>query len=148
MWKKLGLGALAVAGAGALGHVLGSTPDAPEGGPLAPCPSVPNCARARVALDATPAATLDAAFVALAEVSGLTMGALAERTRTATGARAVYRLGPFRDRLAVAVEPDGDGSVLWVRSAASVGRSDLGVNARRARAVVRAVRARLPAERL
>lgn len=48
-------------------------------------------------------------------------------------------LTPFRDDVTVRVEPAEGGSRVIVRSRSRVGRSDLGVNARRIRAFLRAL---------
>ena len=65
-------------------------------------------------------------------------------TPTDGGVEAAFAIGPFRDQLAVVVEADdAGGSVLWIRSAAEQGRSDLGVNRARVRQLAEAVRAEL-----
>ena len=69
-------------------------------------------------------------------------------TPTPTGALAAFTVGPFSDEVAVEVEAGSRGAVLWVRSASRVGRSDWGVNARRAQRIVAAVAGWLPPEAL
>ena len=140
---RLGLGAvLLVVAGGVASHVSGSRPEAPSGGPLAACPDAPNCARVRVALAQPPDAVRRAARRALPRLGGRT-GRADAVSATEAGARARFAVGPFRDDLDVAVEAEGAGSVLWVRSASRTGRSDLGVNRARVAAFVAAVRAEL-----
>jgi uncharacterized protein (DUF1499 family) len=52
----------------------------------------------------------------------------------------------FRDDVVVRVRPDGAGTRVDLRSVSRVGRSDLGVNARRIRDFLAALRAALPGE--
>ena len=144
---KLGLGLLGVAVVG-LGssRVLGSRPADPAAhGPLAPCPGDPNCTHHQVRLDATPEAVRAAAEETVRDDEHWLTGRARDITYTASGLKAVYRTGPFDDDLTAAVEADGEGSVLTVRSASRVGRSDLGVNRLRVRRLTEAVRARLGA---
>ena len=136
------LGLAVVAGGGVASHFLGSRPDVAYGdGPLPPCPNVPNCALVRVPLAAGVDEVERAAQAAVRGGLPWWLGRLTRVTATASGLRAQFAVGPFRDRLAVAVEPDGGGSVLWIRSAATAGRSDLGVNRQRARRIAEAVQA-------
>lgn len=137
---------VAVLGAGLVaGELLGSRPEATEAdAPVAPCPGEPRCARLRVPV-ALPAVTVvDALHRQLPGVGGLLIGSPQTVVPTPTGALASFSVGPFTDDVAVEVEEASSGSVLWVRSAARFGRSDLGVNRRRARAVVEAVAEWLP----
>jgi uncharacterized protein (DUF1499 family) len=65
-------------------------------------------------------------------------------TPTELGATAVFKAGPFRDDVAVAVTPEGEGrSTLHVRSASRVGESDLGLNRLRARRIAAEVEQRV-----
>ena len=141
----IGVGAAAVV-ALAAGEALGSRPEATEtDAPVSPCPATPNCARLRIPVAETPLAVTQAvhqAFSGVGDESGL--GTPSAFVPTDTGALAAFAVGPFQDDVTVAVEPASRGSVLWVRSAARVGRSDLGVNRRRAGRVVEAVAAWLP----
>ena len=143
--RTLLLGLAGVAGAAVLGDRVGSRPDpGADGGPLSACGPAPNCARVRVPL-AAPVERAQAAAVAAVQAHGSwRTGRAVAVEPTASGARATFAVGPFRDRLAVAVEGDGaGGSVLWVKSEARVGRSDLGVNRARARRIADETRARL-----
>ena len=139
------LGLAGVAGAVFASDRLGSRPDVAYGdGPLARCPGVPNCALVRVPLAEPPEQVEAAALRAVQAHQSWRTGRAASVTPTASGLRATFAVGPFRDRLAVAVEADGvGGAVLWVRSAAEHGRSDLGVNRARVRQLVEAVEAEL-----
>ncbi|WP_412068240.1 DUF1499 domain-containing protein [Rubrivirga sp. IMCC43871] len=125
-------------------RLLGSRPDATEtDAPVAVCPDTPTCARLRVEVAAPPADVRAAARRALASTGGLT-GSPQAVTDTPTGALATVRIGPFVDEVAVEVDSAPSGAVLWVRSAARVGRSDLGVNRWRANRLVDAVARGLP----
>ena len=136
------LGLAVVAGGGVASHFLGSRPDAAYGdGPLEPCPDVPNCALVRVPLATGVKRAERAAQAAVRGGLPWWLGRLTRVTATGSGLRAQFAVGPFHDQLAVAVEADGDGSVMWIRSASAVGRSDLGVNRRRVRRIADAVRA-------
>ncbi len=130
-WIGAGVAVLLVGGIGS--HLLGSRPEVPAGGPIAPCPGTPNCARVRAFVAAPPEAVRTAVRQAL-EDDGAT-----DVEETEPGWTAAAPVGPFVDDLEIAVETDGAGSALWIRSAARVGRSDMGVNARRARRLVNAV---------
>lgn len=135
----IGLGVLVGLGAVA-SEALGSRPEADErDAPVAPCPGTPNCARLRVPVAAAPPAVVNAIHQTLRDVPGA-----AQIVPTPTGALATFTTGPFTDDVAVEVERGSSGSVMWVRSTARLGRSDLGVNARRARRIVRTVAAWLP----
>ncbi|PAP77501.1 DUF1499 domain-containing protein [Rubrivirga marina] len=130
----------------AAGYALGSRPEATEAdAPVPPCPSTPNCARLRIPIAETPLAVTNAvhqAFSGIGDDNGL--GVPSAFVPTESGALASFAVGPFQDDVVIAVEPASRGSVLWVRSSARVGGSDLGVNRRRARRIVEAVAAWLP----
>ena len=130
----IGVGVAVLAGGIALSRLSGSTPEAPTGGPLAACGADPNCARVHVAVAAPPDDVRAAARQAL-EDDGAT-----DVEATDAGWTAAAPIWPFTDDVQIAVEADGAGSVLWIRSASRVGKSDLGVNTRRARRLVEAVR--------
>lgn len=130
-WIGLGVAVLVLGGIGS--HLLGSMPEVPAGGPLAPCPGTPNCARVRAFVAAPPETVRIAARQVLEDDGALDVEEME------SGWTAAAPIGPFVDDLEIAVEADGAGSALWVRSASRVGRSDLGVNARRARRLVSAV---------
>lgn len=132
----IGLGVAVVAGMLA-SHRLGSRADTNASGPVAPCPDRPNCARVAVALSAPAAVVREAARAALADVGAVDV---ADDVGLWVG---TAPMGPFQDDVAIGVEPTATGSTLWVRSASRVGRSDLGVNARRVAHLVDAVRQRV-----
>ncbi len=140
----LGLAGLAAAGVVA-SRALGSRPDEPGfDGPLPLCDDARNCYRARTRLDADPEAVREVAFAAVRAHDDLFTGKALRVTPTELGLTAVFRSGPFRDDVALAVTPGADGgAVLHVRSAARVGESDLGVNKRRGRQLIAAVEHRL-----
>ena len=140
----LGLAGLTAAGVVA-SRALGSQPDERGfDGPLPLCDESRHCYRARTTLAAAPEAVRDAALVAVRAHNHVLTGRALRVTPTELGLTAVFRSGPFRDDVAIAVTPGADGgSVLHVRSAARVGESDLGVNRRRARQLVADVERRL-----
>ncbi|WP_457653675.1 DUF1499 domain-containing protein [Rhodocaloribacter sp.] len=107
--------------------------------PLPPCPSSPNCVRLS-RLHAVDADTLFAsARAALDALSPLSVvGDPAARSLDA-----VFRVGPFKDDVAIRVTREGDGSALHLRSAGRVGYSDFGVNGRRVRRFLEALTERL-----
>ncbi len=143
-WAWIGIGAVAVVGMVAA-EALGSRPDATDAdAPVPPCPSTPNCARLRVPVAAAPLAVTEAVHRAFGGSGDSGLGAPAAFVPTPNGALASFAVGPFQDEVVVEVEPASRGAVLWVRSASEAGRSDLGVNRRRARRVVEAVAAWLP----
>ena len=109
--------------------------------PLPPCPDLPNCVRRSERFAAAPATLCEAARAALDDVGAARVEADAGRRRL----DALFAVLLFKDDVAVAVEPAGDGAVLHIRSASRVGRHDLGVNARRVRKFMDALHARLDA---
>lgn len=57
--------------------------------------------------------------------------------------KAVFKIGPYRDDLAVSVETLEDGTtVLYIRSASRTGYTDYGVNRRRVRTILKAIESR------
>ena len=124
------IGSLLVGGGLALSRALGSRPEpGAEAGPLPALGDVPNgYASAPLHLDASPDAVREMALVALQNGLYPLFGHVESIEATPLGLDAVVKIGPFADDLSLAVLPDGDGAVLWARSASRVGRSDLGVN--------------------
>ena len=138
------IGLAGIAGAVLVSHRLGSRPEAAYGdGPLAPCPNVPNCSLVRVRLAAPVEQVEAAALAAVRTHRSWRTGRAVSVIPMHGGVEAAFAVGPFADRLTVAVGADDDGSVLWVRSAAEKGRSDLGVNRARVRGIVDQIRAEL-----
>lgn len=109
-------------------------PPLPEN-PLPRCPGTPNCYRTSEAFDLSPQALFDAALAAVRELDGLTIGQAEEIERDGLGLHAPFEVFVFTDDLDLRVERHGNGAVLHVRSASRVGKSDLGVNKRRVRAL-------------
>ncbi len=138
---------LAVAGlAAAVGasRALGSRPDEPGyTGPLPLCPGSGNCYRARTTLGADADAAREAAVEALRAHDDWLTGRPVRVTPTELGATAVFKAGPFRDDVALAVVDEGGQTTLHVRSASRVGESDLGLNRLRARRIVAEVERRV-----
>lgn len=93
-------------------------------------------------LDVPPAQVFSAAGEA-ARALGWTV----HREEEGTGTLQAYATTPvfrFVDDVAVRIRPRGDGSVVDARSTSRVGESDLGANARRIRAFLRELKARIP----
>ena len=130
LWGAVGVGAGVAAS-----HLLGSRPEpGSEAGPLPAVGAFPNAfAAAPLRLDAPPDVVREQALVAVQNGLYPLYGAAESIEVTPLGLDVVVALGPFRDDLSLAVLPDGDGSVVWARSAARLGRSDLGVNRLRTR---------------
>ena len=75
---------------------------------------------------------------------GLFSGAAESASVNASCIEAVFRIGPFKDDLTVAVERLKDGATaLHIRSKSRVGSYDCGVNRRRIRALLKAIAADL-----
>ncbi len=105
--------------------------------PLPPCPRTTNCHRESRAFT-RPAAVLFAdALAAVRTLSNRTTGRATEIERDADGLglHATFEVLVFTDDLHLRAERHGGGAVLHVRSASRVGRSDLGTNRRRVRAL-------------
>ncbi len=101
--------------------------------PLEPCPSTPNCVRVSHAYEAAPDTLYRAALESLAHLGP------SQIETDHYSAHAVYRVVFFYDDVHLLVEPAEDGSVLHLRSASRVGKSDLGVNQRRVNRLVRRI---------
>ncbi|MEM1056484.1 MAG: DUF1499 domain-containing protein [Bacteroidota bacterium] len=144
MKKKL-LALLAIGGVSvAASHSLGSRPEVDADSPLAPCGSDPNCSRLSRAIAMDAETVRRVAEAAVRSDRGLFTGSVDELSLTGGGLRASYRVGPFTDDLALEVTEGADGgSVLHLRSASRMGRSDLGVNRRRLDRLVADIVARL-----
>ena len=150
MRRGLAVG-LAVAGLAAVGVALGrSAGSEPEErgfeGPLPLCGDTPNCYRTRASFAAGPEALREAALAAVRASDHLLTGRALRVVPSESGGTAVFRSGPFRDDLALAVVPGpGGGATLHLRSASRVGENDLGVNRARVRRILADVRRRLGA---
>ncbi|WP_456429418.1 DUF1499 domain-containing protein [Rhodocaloribacter sp.] len=107
--------------------------------PLPPCPSSPNCVRLTRFFPIDAETLFFAARGALDACSPL---AVAE-DRAARSLDAVFRVGPFKDDVAIRVTPQAGGSALHLRSASRTGYSDFGVNGRRVRRFLEALAERL-----
>ena len=140
----LGLAGLAAAGVAA-SRALGSRPDEPGfEGPLPLCDAASNCYRARTVLSAAPDAVRAVSLDAVRDYDHVLTGRALRVTPTELGLTAVFRSGPFRDDLTLAVTTGpGGGAVLHVRSASRVGESDIGVNRARVRRLLGDVERRL-----
>jgi len=113
-------------------------PPLPEN-PLPRCPGTPNCHRESRAFDRSPQDLFDDTLAAVRELDGLTIGQAEEIERDGLGLHAPFKVFVFTDDLDLRVAPHSDGAVLHVRSASRVGKSDLGTNRRRVRALLDAL---------
>lgn len=141
----LALGAAVSAAGLAASQALSSRSDEPTapGFPFI-APDGPPAVQLSRRYTAPPEALREAAELALWHNGSLLTGRLDTVTPREDGLEATFRVGPFTDDMAFAVAPLPEGgSVLHVQSAARVGRSDLGVNARRVRAFLAGIDARL-----
>ena len=101
--------------------------------PLPPCPATPNCARETRLYPEAP----DLLFARVQRAVEALRPAEAYLRSGDRRLNTVFRVFFFKDDVALAVTPHAGGSALHVRSASRVGRSDLGVNARRVRRLFR-----------
>lgn len=113
--------------------VMGQTLD---DSPLADCPETPNCVHEVYAYDTLPSELADATEQALRSLSPLS---LERGTIDTHEMRAVYRAGFFKDDVDISIVYNDSGSLLYIRSASRVGHSDLGVNKRRVRRIMKAL---------
>ncbi len=147
--KRFLLALATLTGIGAVvSRQIGSQPelDAADS-PLAACGPYANCARMSRAIPADESTVRRVAEAAVRTDRSLLAGRADEISLTAGGLRASYRVGPFVDDLALEVTPGASGksSVLHLRSASRMGRSDLGTNERRLDRLVAEVMARVGA---
>ncbi|MFN2374308.1 MAG: DUF1499 domain-containing protein [Cyclonatronaceae bacterium] len=118
---------------------------APDSGPLTgsnttypvqPCPDTPNCHIEEVAIPENPALLFDRLVECLHKTGAESVTPEPDELFVS----AVYKIPllGFRDDVTVRVVPAGNGeSVLFIRSASRVGHSDLGVNQRRVKRILR-----------
>lgn len=112
--------------------------------PLPSCPNSPNCYRTSRSFSGAPEIVIKAAETAIRAHRGLLSGVAETVSADASGIEAVFRIGPFKDDLTVAVESLAGGSTaLHIRSKSRVGSYDYGVNRRRVRALLKAIEAEL-----
>ena len=147
--KRFFLAVTALAGVGMiLSRQTGSRPEVDAAdSPLAPCGPFANCARLSRSIPADASTVRRVAEAAVRTDRSLLAGRADEISLTAGGLRATYRTGPFVDDLALEVTPgaSGEASILHLRSASRMGRSDLGTNQRRLDRLVADVLARVGA---
>lgn len=146
--KKLLTTLTAILGLGAVGvlatRALGSRPDgASPDHPLPACPDVPNCYRTSRSYGLPAHEAYQAAVQAINNHQGLITGRVDHLRKDGLRLDAVFRTGPFQDDLSLVVTGDSLGSVVHLRSAARLGRSDIGINRVRAEAILDAISARL-----
>ena len=130
--------ALSFGAALTLGAALFISPPPMSDSPLPPCASTLNCYAASRTYNWAPNMLMEATVAAVRSLSGLTIGSASEITRDTDdlGLHAVFRVFLFDDDLQIRIVPSESGTVLWVRSASRVGRSDLGTNRRRVEALL------------
>jgi len=99
--------------------------------PLPPCPGTPNCERQARPFSTDPDVLFGAVQSTLANMGPVSMNVRPQDRSV----RTVFRVALlFKDDVDVAIRPDGPTggqSMLYIRSASRVGKSDLGVNRRR-----------------
>ena len=142
----LGLGLAALGAAGYVtSRVVGSVPDEPGfDGPLPLCDGARNCYRVRRVFNADPDRVREVAREALEGSGDWLTGHPVRVTPADDGFRAVFKSGPFRDDLQIAVLPGAAGqSVLHARSASRLGENDLGTNRKRVRRLLYDIATRL-----
>lgn len=131
-----------------LGPLAGSRPsDLPDDpglhNPLPPCPGSPNCVRVSRSFPESPERLRRFLLEALRHTGAREISTGGDTDRAEI--EAVYRAGLFYDDVLARVEPQAGGdseaesvhSALHMRSASRVGNSDLGVNRRRVRRILR-----------
>lgn len=131
-----------------LGPLAGSRPsDLPDDpglhNPLPPCPGSPNCVRVSRSFPVPPDRLRRALLEALRHTGAREISTGDDSDQSEI--EAVYRAGLFFDDVLAQVEPGTGGdteagsahSALHLRSASRVGNSDLGVNRRRIRHILR-----------
>ena len=111
--------------------------------PLPACPDTPNCERETRSFSTDPDVLFGAVQATLASMGPVSMNV----RPTDRSVHVVYRVAlVFKDDVEVAIRPDGpssDTSLLYIRSASRVGKSDLGVNRRRVNRFFRRLEERL-----
>lgn len=104
--------------------------------PVEPCPGTPNCHIEEVASTENPAIIFDRLVECLHQTGAESVSPEPDELFVS----AVYKipLFGFRDDVTARVVPaENGGSVLFIRSASRVGHSDLGVNQRRVKRILR-----------
>lgn len=105
---------------------------------LPECPDSPNCVRASYPFDLLPSDLADhviAAFKAM-DAESIDIGIVDNHE-----IKAVFKVMGFRDDVHVMITSDQEGSLLHIRSASRVGKSDLGVNKRRVKKILKKLEA-------
>lgn len=96
--------------------------------PLPPCPDSPNCIRITKEIN-TP---VDTAFAASVEALKIMEPEQTSISKQHHKIETVFKVFVFRDDMVIQVTEDaGESSLLHIRSASRIGKSDLGVNTRR-----------------
>ena len=153
MFKLLSrLGILAgLTGAGiAISRAIGSTDEATSANPLPPCPDdMLNCFRASRPFGASTEVIGRAIDRAVRGHAHVLTGRPVEIRRDGLRLDAVFQIGPLKDDVTLVAEGDSLGSVVHLRSASRVGRSDMGLNRLRAKVLFDAIAAeakKIPAD--
>lgn len=107
--------------------------------PFAPCPGSGNCAHAAYAFDIVPSELAEKTMQALRGNKHL--DSVQQGTVDYHRIDAVFNAWNFKDDVSIAIEVHEEGSVLFVKSESRVGKYDLGVNKRRIKRLIKAIRA-------
>lgn len=109
--------------------------------PLKPCPDSPNCINISTRFDKKPDVLFNAIQSILKNMDPYKLNSNSQSLQI----KAVFRIPVFgfKDDLQIILEPDATGSILHLRSASRVGKSDLGVNRRRVQKILTSVKQNL-----
>lgn len=105
-----------------------------ESHPLPECPGTPNCIIQSIPFSCSVSSLFETARESIRRLKPLQTSHDSQSLQI----KAVFRIPVFgfKDDVGIAVESDGSGSILHIRSASRVGRSDLGVNRRRMKRIL------------
>lgn len=109
--------------------------------PFKPCPESPNCIIHSLEFDVPESDLFEAASQVFTELSPHKFST----NSLILQIEAVFRipLFGFKDDVELSIASNTPGSILHIRSASRVGRSDLGVNRRRVRRILKAIQTKL-----
>lgn len=130
----------------AIRYFFGSTPEdfdpASDDHPFQPCPDTPNCTTHSVEYQIGDQKLFEGAKSAVHQLSPYNVNYKSESLRI----DAVFRIPVFgfKDDVNIIIKSAGQGkSILYIKSASRVGRSDLGVNRRRIKRILSAIHKQL-----
>lgn len=127
-------------------YFFGSTPDdfdlAADQHPFSPCPDTPNCTIHAVEYAVNDRKLFEAAIFGVHKLSPYKTDHKSESLQI----DAVFRIPVFgfKDDVNIIIKPaEPDKSILYIKSASRVGRSDLGVNRRRIKRILSTIHKQL-----